>query len=348
MAGGVNVQSGATLQLQVNGGTTFNASGTLALAGTGYNGLGALDSITGSNNTNYWSGKILLDSASGGNTQIDSDSGTLILSPGGTPGSTYFIDATQAAPNKLYFEGAGKINVASAGDAIGTHVSEVYCGGGTLTLAGTNAFEDLYCNGLVVVESAGAVPAGCVLGLGSNGSLTCGTPGYGEPLGSLSLASIDVDFGATLDLGGYEATAGTVSIEDGTVADGWLSVSGQLVVESGTVSANLTGDIALVKTGPGAVVLSGDNDYTGGTTVESGTLQVASSDALGGGGLYLSGGTLDLDGFDTTVGSLNGDGGTITDNSTTSGTSTLTTNTSACAWYSGAICDGASARSRST
>jgi autotransporter-associated beta strand protein len=115
----------------------------------------------------------------------------------------------------------------------------------------------------------------------------------------------------------------------------------QLTVESGTISADLTGDIALVKTGPGTVVLSGDNDYTGGTTLESGTLRVAGSDALGGGGLYLNGGTLDLNGFDTTIASLNGSGGTITDDSTTPGTTTLTTSTSACAWYYGAISDGA-------
>jgi len=258
------------------------------------------------------------------------------------------------APNLFTISGAGTLSLPTTGTTITVDrgvTATISCtisgsggltasGAGTLALAGSNSYTggSFVCCSLAA-ESPHALPSGGLLDIEAGGSVTLGVPGHEEPL---SLGPVDIGCGATLDLAGYDVTAAAVTVEDGTVTDGWLSVDGdQLTVESGTISADLTGDIALVKTGPGTVVLSGDNDYTGGTTLESGTLRVAGSDALGGGGLYLNGGTLDLNGFDTTIASLNGSGGTITDDSTTPGTTTLTTSTSACAWYYGAISDGA-------
>jgi autotransporter-associated beta strand protein len=45
----------------------------------------------------------------------------------------------------------------------------------------------------------------------------------------------------------------------------------------------LTGSGELVVAGPGFLVLGGSNDYSGGTVVEQGTLEVVNVDALGGG-----------------------------------------------------------------
>ena len=58
------------------------------------------------------------------------------------------------------------------------------------------------------------------------------------------------------------------------------------------VTSNLTGARNLVVggTGPGDVVLSGTNTYTGGTTVSGGTLQVLDRLALSGGGLVVAAG----------------------------------------------------------
>ena len=104
--------------------------------------------------------------------------------------------------------------------------------------------------------------------------------------------------------------------------------------------SGLTGDGTLVKTGPGNLILSGTNTYTGGTDVEAGTLQIGDSTALGMGNLIVNGGTLDLNGYSITVGSLSGNGGTITDNSTGGGTTTLTVDQTADATYAGTIADG--------
>jgi fibronectin-binding autotransporter adhesin len=59
-----------------------------------------------------------------------------------------------------------------------------------------------------------------------------------------------------------------------------------------TVSAPIGGSGGLVKTGLGTLVLSGNNTYTGGTTMEAGALAVGADGALGSGGLTFDGGAL--------------------------------------------------------
>ena len=97
-------------------------------------------------------------------------------------------------------------------------------------------------------------------------------------------------------------------IDTGTQADadarGALTVSGTLNLQSGTVSAKLSGRGALVKnqvndTTPGKVTLSNaGNDYTGDITINKGTLAITSAGALGAGTNPItvnSGGTLALE-----------------------------------------------------
>ncbi|WP_436529669.1 phosphatase PAP2 family protein [Actinoplanes sp. HUAS TT8] len=57
---------------------------------------------------------------------------------------------------------------------------------------------------------------------------------------------------------------------------------------------DIDGRGGLVKLGSGALTLSGDNDYRGGTTVAQGTLVAASPTALGTGDVTVTGGTLSL------------------------------------------------------
>ncbi|MDI5676323.1 autotransporter-associated beta strand repeat-containing protein, partial [Salmonella enterica subsp. enterica serovar Anatum] len=55
-----------------------------------------------------------------------------------------------------------------------------------------------------------------------------------------------------------------------------------------------SGSGSLVKTGTGELTLSGDNSYSGGTTIDDGVLIAANVNALGGGDVY-NAGTLKLD-----------------------------------------------------
>ena len=90
-----------------------------------------------------------------------------------------------------------------------------------------------------------------------------------------------------------------------------LAVDGSPPIGSGGYGVNST-TLAFGSTPAGIVLLGGANDYTGATTIGSGTLRAASSSSLSANSaVTLSntpGATLDLAGFSNTIGSLSGAG----------------------------------------
>ncbi|CDI11433.1 phosphatase PAP2 family protein [Agrobacterium pusense] len=80
--------------------------------------------------------------------------------------------------------------------------------------------------------------------------------------------------------------------------DGDVEVTMDAAVGGFNAADRWTNDIAgagrLVKSGSGALTLSGNNSYGGGTIVRNGTLVASSADALGTGGVLVAGGTLSL------------------------------------------------------
>ncbi|EGD2388518.1 fibronectin-binding autotransporter adhesin ShdA [Salmonella enterica] len=91
--------------------------------------------------------------------------------------------------------------------------------------------------------------------------------------------------------------SGGTTISDGTlIADhadslgtGAVANSGVLQVGEGELENTLSGSGSLVKTGTGELTLSGDNDYSGGTTISGGTLTADHADSLGTGAVANSG-----------------------------------------------------------
>ncbi|MFU2071903.1 autotransporter-associated beta strand repeat-containing protein, partial [Bordetella hinzii] len=78
---------------------------------------------------------------------------------------------------------------------------------------------------------------------------------------------------------------------------------------STTLSGALTGTGSLIKQGTGNFTLSGANLYSGGTSIESGTLTAGRGQALGTGGLTVANGALmDFNGYDQTLTTLDGAG----------------------------------------
>ncbi|EED7648291.1 fibronectin-binding autotransporter adhesin ShdA, partial [Salmonella enterica subsp. enterica] len=105
-----------------------------------------------------------------------------------------------------------------------------------------------------------------------------------------------------LTLNGDNSYSGGTTITDGTLtadhADslgtGAVANSGVLQVGEGELENTLSGSGSLVKTGTGELTLSGDNSYSGATTITDGTLIAANVNALGSGNIDNSG-TLMLD-----------------------------------------------------
>ena len=180
-----------------------------------------------------------------------------------------------AAGNLLLVEGTG--NTTLNGALAGSTGSFAIDGGGTVTLANSaNSYggQTFINGGTLLLGAAGALPAA------SNVTIS----------------------GGTLDLGGNLASAGTVTLQSGALADGSLSATAFLAA-SGAISANLGGG-SLVKSTSGTLTLSGANNYGGNTIINAGNLVFSSVAAIpaGTGNVILnSGGALNVAGAYNTV-----------------------------------------------
>ena len=106
--------------------------------------------------------------------------------------------------------------------------------------------------------------------------------------------------GGTLDLDANTGrTFATISLTGGTLTNGTFATAetNYTGLQTGTVAGRLTGAKQLIKNSAGTLTLSGNNDYSLSTVVQSGTLAITTSSALtGSSSLEVTGGTLDLGG----------------------------------------------------
>jgi autotransporter-associated beta strand protein len=142
-------------------------------------------------------------------------------------------------------------------------------------------------------------------------NVTEGTLVLGVDNTLLSTGSVSV-FGGELALGLTMQTTGAVTLSGGVISGGSLTGTGY-TVESGSIGSVLSGAlVALSKNTGGTVILSGSNQYGGGTVVNEGTLRLGASERLlDAGALTLNGGVLDLGGNSETVGLLTLHGGAV-------------------------------------
>ena len=277
---------------------TLNGGGGLSL-------IGPLTSTIGTNtltvNNGSGTGATTAFTISGMNLSNASSSGTQTINGTGNVVITGTITNGGSTAGTV----AGSFTTAAAGTLI-------YSGSGTLTLGGTSSFS----GGLNV--NSGTVAA------------SAGTSAFGS-----SSNAINVN-GGTLSIGANNETTGTVTLASGTIAGTTGTLTGaSYAVQSGTVTAILGGAGGLTKTTAGSVLLSNDNTYTGSTTISAGVIQIgigtggSGSSALGNTSKSLTlatTGTLDLNGFSTTIGTLLGSGTVL--NSASSTTGLLTFNNS--------------------
>ncbi|QYM79384.1 autotransporter-associated beta strand repeat-containing protein [Horticoccus luteus] len=290
-AGGTTVASGAMLELanSVNLGTE-----ALTLGGNGVGSGGALRSLSGDNVAN---GAITLTSA----TTISTVAGTLGL--GGalnTAGNALTFASTGDTAESGVISGAGSVTKTGAGDlalsGANTYSGTTTIAAGSLTVTNSNA--------LGTTAGGTVVASGAVLNL--NGGVNIGAEaltlsGTGiSNSGALQSISGDNVYGGAITLG---AATRIVTAADTLTLSGAIDNGGKAltIFSTGdtTISGSMSGAGSLVKTGAGDLVLSGANSYSGVTTITTGTLQAASSTALGstaGGTTVASGATLELAG----------------------------------------------------
>ncbi|EPC7537997.1 fibronectin-binding autotransporter adhesin ShdA [Salmonella enterica subsp. enterica serovar London] len=169
-------------------------------------------------------------------------------------------------------------------------------GDGTLILSNTaNDYGDTVINGgTLSANDAAALGSGdaaiaenATLAL-SQGTLDNNVTGEGQIVKSGS---------DELIVTGDNNYSGGTTISDGTlIADhadslgtGAIANSGVLQVGEGELENTLSGSGSLVKTGTGELTLNGDNDYSGGTTIDDGVLIADHADSLGTGAVANSG-----------------------------------------------------------
>jgi outer membrane autotransporter protein len=226
------------------------------------------------------------DNSTGGNAQFITNAGGIVdFSNTSGPNGDSNISAGSIAGAGNYYLGSNLLTV--GGNNLSTTVSGVIsdCGDsgsdcsnagatggglikigtGTLTLSGANTYTG------PTMVNAGTLQAGAVSAFSSASAFT-------------------VASGATLDLAGFNQTIGSLA-GAGSVALGAATLTTNGDGSDTTFSGTITGSGRLVKVGEGALTLSGNNSYQGGTIVSEGTLAVGSSRAVGTGALTLADGT---------------------------------------------------------
>lgn len=113
-------------------------------------------------------------------------------------------------------------------------------------------------------------------------NLNAGTLTLGHAIDTLfNTSSINVA-GGTLALGANNDTVAAVTLASGSISGtGGTLTASSFDVRSGNVSAMLGGTGALTKSTAGTVILTGDNTYSGGTTISAGTLEVNNTSGSG-------------------------------------------------------------------
>ena len=252
-AGGTIISAG-TLQLG-DGGTSGSVignvmdSGTLAFDQSGNVSYGAIVSSTGSL-TQLGSGTLTLTSANTYTGATTISAGTLALAGSGS------VASSNGVSDAGIFDISGTSSGATIASLSGT--GTVALGAQTLTLS-----------------NASGMFAGVIRGVGGL-TLTGGTEiltGTNAYSGSTAINA------GTLQLGNGGSTGSIV----GDVTDNGALVFDHVYSEgiSGLVSGSISGSGSLTQAGAGTLILTGNDTYTGGTTISNGILQLGNLGTTG-------------------------------------------------------------------
>ena len=290
-AGGATVSTGATLQLQ--GGIAIGAE-TLTLSGTGAAGQnGGLVNVSG---TNTYGGNISLQAHSA----ISSDSGSLTLSNGIT-GTNFNMTLTGAGNGFVgtgITTGSGTLVKNGTGTWQLNNNASTYTGlttinAGVLTIRNATSLGTTAAG--TIVNSGGTLQLQNNITLGLE-TLTLSGVGASGQTGALTNLSGANTYGGLITLG----ASATIASDSGTMTisnTGTITGSGFDLTLGGASDGTLasivgTGAGGLIKTGAGSWTLTGANTYSGMTSVNAGTLVLATGSSISSSATTVAGGML--------------------------------------------------------
>jgi autotransporter-associated beta strand protein len=105
-----------------------------------------------------------------------------------------------------------------------------------------------------------------------------------QPSAITANTAVEVVGGGVLDLNGNAITVARLTVNGGNVLHGEISAAHHQVGSGAGISAGLHGPGALEKSDGGTAVLTGSNQYGGGTVISGGILQIGSAAAVPAGG----------------------------------------------------------------
>ena len=148
---------------------------------------------------------------------------------------------------------------ANAAQQFATNTNLALNGNGTVTLVGTNTINSLVMTAMGLVGNpqitGGTSPVLKITGTTTYNGLTGGIVAWSDSSAGISYIAAAL----ALDLNGSNLT----------VAVGGFSTQG---LQLNTIQSGGTGLGAIIKTGPGALVLNGASTFTGGITLNQGSL----------------------------------------------------------------------------
>ncbi|EEJ4398136.1 fibronectin-binding autotransporter adhesin ShdA [Salmonella enterica subsp. enterica serovar Javiana] len=266
--GDVTIAESATLALS-QGTLDNNVTGGGQIVKTGNDELIVTGDNTYSGGTTITGGTLTADYADSLGTGVIANSGVLQVDEGE-------LENTLSGSGSLVKTGTGELTL--SGD--NSYSGDTTITGGTLTADHADSL------GTGVIANSGVLQVG-------EGELENTLSGTGSLVktgtGELTLSGDNTYSGGTTITGGTLTADHADSLGTGVIAN-----SGVLQVGEGELENTLSGSGLLVKTGTGELTLSGDNTYSGGTTIDDGVLIATNVNALGGGDVDNTG-TLKLD-----------------------------------------------------
>jgi autotransporter-associated beta strand protein len=267
----VTVANGASLSSL--SGTDITIGNRLSIAGSGLSNTGAINTAGSATFT----GLVTLT----GSSTIVSTYGRLTLG-GGVVGDL-------GGTNDLTIGGAGRVVI---GNGLRVSGTVTYNGSDTLELAtGSIVSAGLRINSGTVKISDGGVSGAITGDVVNMGSLVFDRSELVSLSGAVSgTGSITQSGSGILVLTGANTYTGGTTVAAGTLRGTTTSLQGAILNNSsvefvqqvnGTYAGTMSGTGALTKSGAGTLILTGNNAYTGGTTISGGELQVGNGGTSG-------------------------------------------------------------------